>query len=62
MPWTSKDSSRFTKRAKSPKRKKQWAEVADSMLERTGDEGAAIRAANGVVRKAQSKRRTKKRN
>jgi uncharacterized protein YdaT len=62
MPWTPKDSSRFTKRAKSPKRKRQWRDVANSMLERTGDEGSAIRAANGVVRKTQAKRRTKKRN
>lgn len=61
MPWAPKDSARFTKRAKSPKRKRQWAEVADSMLKRTGDEGAAIRAANGVVKKAQA-RRTRKRN
>jgi hypothetical protein len=56
MPWTPGDSTRFTKKAKSPKRRRQWSHVADSMLERTGDEGAAIRAANSVVKKSQSKR------
>lgn len=62
MPWSSRDVSKHNKSVESPKRKRQWSKVADSMLSRTGDEGAAIRAANGVVRKAQSKRRTKKRN
>jgi len=52
MPWTASDSSRHTKKAKSPKRKRQWSHVANSVLKRTGDEGAAVRAANGVVKKA----------
>jgi len=56
MPWTPSDATRFTKKAKSPKRKRQWRDVADSMLERTGDEGAAIRAANSVVRKSPAKK------
>jgi len=53
MPWQPSDSSRFTHKAGSPKRKRQWAEVADSMLARTGDEGTAIRAANSVIKKRQ---------
>jgi hypothetical protein len=61
MPWNPADSSRFTRKAKSPKAKRQWSAVADSTLARTGDEGAAIRAANSVAKKRQSKR-VKKRN
>jgi uncharacterized protein YdaT len=57
MPWTPADVPRHNKSVKSPKRKHQWADVADSMLERTGDEGAAIRAANAVVKKSKSKSR-----
>ena len=60
MPWNSKDAKRHTKKAKSPKSKRQWAHVADSVLERTGDEGAAVRAANGVVKKSGKKRKSKR--
>ncbi len=60
MPWTPSESSRFTKKAKSPKRKRQWAKVADSVLARTGDDGAAIRAANAVVKKSSAKRSCKR--
>ncbi len=57
MPWKPKDAKRHTKKAKSSKRKRQWAHVADSVLKRTGDEGAAVRAANGVVKKSENKRK-----
>lgn len=50
MPWTPRDAARHTHKAKSPVAKRQWAHVASSMLRRTGDEGAAVRAANAVVR------------
>lgn len=50
MPWKPSDALRHTKKARSPKAKRQFAHVANSMLERTGDEGIAIRAANAVVR------------
>lgn len=49
MPWTAKDSSIRTKKADTPKLQRQWADVANSMLERTGDDAAAIKAANSVV-------------
>lgn len=49
MPWTPKDAKRHTKKAKSPKAKRQWSHVADSVLERGGSEGSAIRQANGVI-------------
>ena len=55
MPWTPSDSSRFTRKAKSPKSKRQWRDVANSTLSRTGDDGAAIRAANSVAKKSAAK-------
>ena len=61
MPWTPSEASRFTRKAKSPKRKRQWRDVAKSMLKRTGDDGAAIRAANAVAKKSQAKRTRKRR-
>ena len=51
MPWTAKDASRKTKKAKSPKAKRQWSHVANSVLKRTGNEGLAIREANAVVKR-----------
>jgi hypothetical protein len=49
MPWKPKDAKRHTKRAKSPKAQRQWKSVANSVLERGGDEASAIRQANGVI-------------
>jgi hypothetical protein len=51
MPWKPKDATKHTKKAKSVKAKRQWADVADSVLKKTGNEGKAIREANSVVRK-----------
>lgn len=55
MPWTAKDAQRHTHKASTPKKKRQWSHVADSMLERGASEGAAIRAANAVVKKKHKK-------
>lgn len=55
MPWPASKATSFTKKAKSPKAKRQWAAVADSELARTGDEGRAIRAANAVVKRGKKK-------
>jgi hypothetical protein len=60
MPWTAKDAHNKTHRAKSPKRKRQWSKVANSILERTGDDARAIRGANAAVKKA-GKRKAKTR-
>jgi uncharacterized protein YdaT len=60
MPWTAADATRHDKKAKSPKRKHQWASVANSILKRTGSDSRAIRGANSVVKKAQSKRNRKR--
>ena len=49
MPWTPSDATRHTKKANTPKKKRQFADVANSVLAKTGDEGRAIREANAVV-------------
>ena len=51
MPWSPDDAPRFTKKAKSPSAKKQFAAVANKTLEKTGDEGKSIKTASGVVAK-----------
>ena len=55
MPWGAKDASRHTKKAKSAAAKRQWAEVANSVLRRTGSESRAIRAADSVVARRKKK-------
>lgn len=61
MPWNkNSDAKRHTHRAKSAKRQRQWRHIANSMLERGESEGAAIRAANGVIRKQTGKRKHKR--
>ena len=43
------DADRHTKKANDPKRQRMWAEIANSVLSDTGDEGRAIREANAMV-------------
>lgn len=59
MPWTSRDAYRHTKKANSPSKQRQWAHVANSILESSGDEARAIREANAAVshNKSKSKKR-----
>jgi len=57
MPWKPGDASRKTKKAKSPKSKRQWAATANAVLEKTGDEGKAVKIANSVVKKSARNRR-----
>ena len=49
MPWTPADATRHTKKATTPKKKRQFRDVANSVLAKTGDEGRAIREANAAV-------------
>lgn len=49
MPWSASDTAKHTHKAKSAKAERQWSHVANSVLQRTGDEGLAIREANGVI-------------
>lgn len=57
MPWSAKDATRFTKKARSPKAKRQFSHVANSVLAQTGDEGRAIRSANAAVAKRKKRRK-----
>ena len=49
MPWTPNDAERHTHKATTWTLQELWARVANECLERTGDEGRAIREANAVV-------------
>jgi hypothetical protein len=49
MPWTPNDAERHTHKATTTELKELWAKVANEALQRTGDEGRAIREANAVV-------------
>ena len=51
MPWIPDDAGRHTHRATTWELKELWAKVGNDCLERTGDEGRAIREANAVVRR-----------
>jgi uncharacterized protein YdaT len=51
MPWSPKDASAKTGKVKSAKGKRQWAHIANAVLKKTGDEGRAIREANGVAKR-----------
>lgn len=55
MPWTAEEAERHTKKADSPKRQRMWAEIANSVLADTGDEGRAIREANAAVAREYAK-------
>jgi hypothetical protein len=60
MPWTTKDVGGKTKKAKSPTAKRQWKDVANSILKRTGDDARAIRGANSVIKKRMAKSKAKR--
>lgn len=56
MPWGPDQAKRFTKKATSPKLRRQWAHVATGQLGRGLSEGAAIASANSVVKRQKAKR------
>jgi hypothetical protein len=49
MPWRPEDAPRHTHKADTAHLCRLWAEVANSVLAETGDDGHAIRAANAAV-------------
>jgi hypothetical protein len=49
MPWNASDAERHTHKATTFELKELWAKVANESLERSGDEGRAVREANAVV-------------
>ena len=55
MPWKAASAKRHTKKAKTPKKKRQWAKVANAVLKKSGDEGMAIRIANAAVKRKKKK-------
>jgi hypothetical protein len=61
MPWKPGSALKHTRKAKTPKKRRQWAAVANSALKRGMSEGAAVRMANGVVKKRAKKSRKAKR-
>jgi hypothetical protein len=58
MPWTANEAERHTHKAATRELQELWAKVANESLQRSGDEGRAVREANSVVaRQAQADRR-----
>ena len=55
MPWTAADAHKKNHSISSgSKKSRQWSDIANSVLKRTGDEGLAIREASGVVKRKAS--------
>lgn len=54
MPWKASDATSHTSKADTPRLKRLWADVANSVLKKGGSEGSAIKQANGVVAKMKS--------
>jgi len=52
MPWLPEEAYRHDHKADTPELQRLWAEVANSVLADTGDEGRAIRIANAAVARA----------
>jgi uncharacterized protein YdaT len=51
MPWTAEDASAKTKKANTPKKRRQWSHIANGALARGEGEQSAIMQANGVLKK-----------
>ncbi len=55
MPWTPSSAPSHNKGANTPKRRRQWADIANSLYRKGVPEGQAIREANGVLKKERTK-------
>lgn len=51
----------MSRKANTPKRKRQWKHVESSMLDRGASPGAAARAANGVIKRQTARKGRKSR-
>lgn len=51
MPWTAGDAKKHIKGLSTTKAK-AWAEIANAVLKKTGDEGQAVRVANAKAKGA----------
>jgi hypothetical protein len=49
MPWTPQDATSHTKMATTDTAKRLWAEIANQVLAKSGDEDRAIRQANAII-------------
>lgn len=49
MPWKPEDAPSHTRKADTPRRKRMFSEVANSVLAKTGSDSRAIKEANAVV-------------
>lgn len=56
MPWGSVQASQHTKKANTPRKKRQWSAVANKMLQGGASDAEAIMAANAAVRGKKRKR------
>ncbi len=56
MPWKPTDASSKTSRANTPKKKRQWRDIANRVLAKTGDDASAIKQANGVLKRMAGRR------
>ncbi|MDE2103199.1 MAG: hypothetical protein KGL39_38490 [Patescibacteria group bacterium] len=52
MPWSLSDASTKDRKADTPRKRRQWSDIANSVLAWTGDEGRAVKTANGVLKRA----------
>lgn len=49
MPWSPSDAKSHTKKAHNPRLARMWADIANAVLKKTGDDAQAIKQANAVV-------------
>jgi len=50
MPWKPSQSAKHDKDADTPKKKRQWSHIANTVLKKTGSESRAIRAASSKTK------------
>lgn len=60
MPWNPDDATKHTKKASTPKKRKQWSTVANAAREEYGDDATAIKVANAAVASTTKKAGTAK--
>jgi hypothetical protein len=53
MPWTADDADAHTHKANTDDLQNLWAKIANKILDRTGEEGRAIREAHAVIARHQ---------
>ncbi len=58
MPWNPSDAKSKTHKANTTAKSKQWSDVANALLAKTGDDARAVRTANAAVKNHPSKKRT----